>query len=166
MVAGGAGGEVALSTLHLALRDVQLLPAEQQACVLSALASATLPVDRDNAFTVIALLIDALNAADANPRRGRFDPQSLRAIFSRMNDTSTDSALIACGARGAYEVLDGGSERRSFNLRAGPAETFTLPAFIERISTEIDFDRLEAYRLASATKPAAPPPWPLWRMYG
>ena len=147
VVAGGAGREVALSTLHLALRDVQLLPAEQQACVLSALASATLPVDRDNAFTVVALLIDALNAADANPRRGRFDPQSLRAIFSRMTDTSTDSALIACGARGAYEVVDGGSERRSFDLRAGPAGTFTLPAFIGRISTEIDFNRLEAYLL-------------------
>jgi hypothetical protein len=148
VVAGGAGRAVALSSLHLALRDVQLLPAEQQACVLSALASATLPVDRDNAFTVIALLIDALNAADANPRRGRFDPQSLRAVFSRLTDTSTDSALIACGARGAYEVVDGGSERRSFNLRAGAVGTFTLPAFIERISGGIDFDRLEAYVLS------------------
>jgi hypothetical protein len=148
VVGGAASRETALSSLHLALRDVQLLPAEQRACVLSALASATLPVDRDNAFPVIASLIDALNAADANPRRGRFDPKSLRAIFSRMNDTSTDSALIACGARGAYEVVDGGSERRSFALRAGAVETFTLPAFLERISTEIDFDRLEACLLS------------------
>jgi hypothetical protein len=145
VMSGGADRATALSSLHLALRDVQLLPAEQQACVLSALAAATLPVDRDNAFTVVGSLVDALNAAGINPRRGRFDPQSLRAVFSQMNDASTDSALIACGARGAYEVLDGGSERRSLALRAGAVDTFTLPAFIERISTEIDFDRLEAY---------------------
>ncbi|MBZ5585401.1 MAG: hypothetical protein LAQ30_25000 [Acidobacteriia bacterium] len=147
-VVSAAGRDLALEALQLAGKDSQLLPAEQRACVLSALASAAMPVDSMSGFMELDALVTALNDARANPRRGRYAPASIRAAYSGRVDTSTDSALIVCGSRGAYETVDATTERRSFPLRAPGADAFTLPAFLRKIRGAPDYARLEAHVLS------------------
>ncbi len=143
-----AGGDLALQALQLAQKDAQILPAEQRACVFSAIASAAMPLDSLSGYTALDSLVTALNDARANPRRGRYSPESIRAAYSGKADTSTDSPLIVCGNRGAYEAVDAGTERRSFPLRVPGADVFTLNALIRKLRGDVDFARLEAHILS------------------
>ena len=70
-----------MQMLPLASKDIEPLPAEQRVRLLSALSAALVRTDVDAALNVFNQLIAAYNDVRANPRRGKFDPVSVRKTF-------------------------------------------------------------------------------------
>ena len=102
----------ALGYAALALRDHELLPAEQRMLITASLAGATLRIDAENGFTALNLFVKAANDAYIKPHEGRFDPQVVRKRSpSSRATTFTDSSLILANSRGLREVVDTGRGR-------------------------------------------------------
>ena len=67
-------------------------------------------------------LVAAYNDVRANPRRGKFDPASVRRTFNPRSDANSDSSLILPGNRGFYEAVQGERGRHNFGLRVPGVE--------------------------------------------
>ncbi|HEV8148511.1 MAG TPA: hypothetical protein VGP79_19105, partial [Bryobacteraceae bacterium] len=91
-------------------------------------------------------VIEATNDASQRPRRERFNPKIVSAIYSGAADTTTDAALILFGRRGLAEVVDTGVGRHNFALRVPGAGAFSLPDVLRHASA-VDLKRLEAVLL-------------------
>jgi hypothetical protein len=138
-----AGHDDAIEKLKLAMKDVEMLPAEQRMYVLSSLAAAMLHADVDWTLTIVKQLVSSSNDALMRPRRGRFDPKMVRAAFSRGVERTTDSSLIVFGSRGLYEVVVGALQRHQFRLQVPGVIRFTLPAVLGDAG-DVDAKQLEA----------------------
>jgi len=134
IVATSADRVTAIFALHFGLKDADLLSYEQRTAVLPALATASSGVDRDETQAVLGLLIAALNDANTNPRKIRFDPRS---------PFSFDGPRILFGSSGFEEVVQGNQGRQTFPLRVTGANAFSLADFIGQ-AKGVDFMRLEA----------------------
>ena len=143
MISTSPNRDAALQLLPLAAKDIAPLPAEQRVRLLSALAAALVRADTEAAFGVLNQLIAAYNDVRANPRRGRFDPASVRRTFNPRSDANSDSALILPGNRGFYEAVQGERGRHNFGLRVPGASAFTLTTFLASAG-QLDPDRMAA----------------------
>jgi hypothetical protein len=143
IIANMPGFDTALSVLPLAARDLALLPAEQRVILYSALSAALLRTDVDSALGVMNQLVAACNDVRVSPRRGKFDPASVRRTYSPGSSTGTDSALILAGRGGLYEAVQTERGRQNFVLRAPRADAFSLAAFLGAAAA-VDPDRLAA----------------------
>ena len=143
MISTSPNRDAALQLLPLAARDIAPLPAEQRVRLLSALAAGLIRADTEAAFGVLNQLIAAYNDVRANPRRGRFDPASVRRTYNPRSDANSDSALILPGHRGFYEAVQGERGRHNFGLRVPGVSAFTLTAFLAS-SGQLDPDRTAA----------------------
>ena len=132
--------------LPLAAKDAERLPAEVRMLTLSAIAAAAFPADAERALVTLGQVIEATNDAGQRPRRGRFNPKIVRAIYTGAADATTDAALILFGRRGLYEAVDTGIGRHNFALRISGADAFSLPTVV-RHGAAIDLKRLEAVLL-------------------
>jgi hypothetical protein len=132
----------------LALRDIELLPAEQRMKITSGLAGAMLRADADNGFSALKLYVQAANDAYSSPREGRFDPQVLRkhSPLSK-STTSTDSSLILANSRCLCEVVDTGRGRHNFSLKVPGLQATELTGVV-RNASGVDPERLEAIVLS------------------
>ncbi|HEV8145298.1 MAG TPA: hypothetical protein VGP79_02905, partial [Bryobacteraceae bacterium] len=83
--------------LPLAARDAERLPAEVRMLTLSAIAAAVFLADGERALVTLGEVIEATNDASQRPRRERFNPKIVSAIYSGAADTTTDAALILFG---------------------------------------------------------------------
>ncbi len=138
-----AGGDSALQIFHLALRDIEPLPAEHRVALLSALASSMFRVDAESALVALKLAVEASNDAAVRPRRARFNPKLVRAIYRGTGSAPADSGLIVIGVKRTYEAVDDGLGRHSFALRAPGVTVFRIPEAI-RAARSVDPARLEA----------------------
>jgi hypothetical protein len=143
MIAAATRRDDAAQVMPLASKDISLLPAEQRLRLNAALAAALAKWDPEAAFGVLNLVIAAYNDVRTNPRRGRFDPASVRRIYNSKSDGSTDSSLILPGNRGFYEAVQTQRGRRNFGLRVPGVGVFSLPALLAN-ANGIDPGRLEA----------------------
>jgi hypothetical protein len=143
MISTSPNRDAALQLLPLAAKDIAPLPAEQRVRLLSALAPGLIRADSEAAFGVLNQLIAAYNDARANPRRGRFDPASVRRTYNPRSDANSDSALILPGHRGFYEAVQGERGRHNFGLRVPGVNAFTLTALLAA-SGPLDPDRMAA----------------------
>jgi len=134
---------VASEELKLAMRDVEMLSAEQRMFVLAALGAAMLHADLDWTLTVVNQMVVAANNASMRPRRVKFEPKSVR-VFSVTAERTTDGSLIVFGSRGLYEVVAGSLKRHQFRLQVPGVVRFTLPAFLG------DAGAIEAKQLEAA----------------
>lgn len=130
--------DLALQVLPLAARDIAPLPAEQRVRLLSALATSLLRTDVDSSLSVLSQVVAACNDVRVNPRRGKFDPASVRRSAN-----ANDSLLIMTGNRGFYEAVQTERGRHNFVLRLPGVDAFTLSAFLAAAAA-IDSDRLGA----------------------
>jgi hypothetical protein len=133
--------DLALQVLPLAAKDIAPLPAEQRVRLLSALAAALLRTDLDSSLAVLSQVVAACNDVRTNPRRGKFDPASVRRTFN--SGSGSDSSLIATGNRGFYEAVQTERGRHNFVLRTPGVDAFSLSAFLSAAGA-IDPDRLGA----------------------
>ena len=78
-------------------------------------------------------LVASSNDATTRPRRGRFNPKIVRAVYSGATDASNDSALILFSSRGLYEAVDSGLSRHHFSLRVPGVAYFTNRAFTNQV---------------------------------
>jgi hypothetical protein len=85
-------------------------------------------------------LVAACNDVRVNPRRGKFDPASVRRTF---NSNAGDSALVMAGNRGFYEAVQTERGRQNFVLRIPGVDAFTLIAFVAG-TAGVDPDRVSA----------------------
>jgi hypothetical protein len=138
VVANAPRLDLALQVLPLAAKDIAPLPAEQRVRLLSALATALLRTDVDSSLSVLSQVVAACNDVRVNPRRGKFDPASVR----RSSNTN-DSLLVMTGNRGFYEAVQTERGRHNFVLRVPGVDAFTVSAFLAR-AVAIDPDRLGA----------------------
>jgi hypothetical protein len=143
MISTSPNRDAALQLLPLAAKDIAPLPAEQRVRLLSALAAGLVRADAEAAFGVLNQLIAAYNDVRANPRRGRFDPASVRRTFNPRSDANSDSALILPGHRGFYEAVQGERGRHNFGLRVPGVDAFTLTTFLASAG-QLDPDRMAA----------------------
>jgi hypothetical protein len=141
-----AGGDFALQMFHLALRDIEPLPAEHRVALLAAVAAAMFRVDLESAWVALKLAVEASNDAAARPRRARFNPKLVRAIYRGTESAPADSGLIVMSARRVYEAVDDGIGRHSFALRAPGVTALRLPEAV-RAAPRADVARLEAILL-------------------
>jgi hypothetical protein len=135
-VAGAPRMDMALEVYPLAVRDIAPLPAEQRVRLLAALSAALLHSDVDSAITVLNQLVNAYNDVRVNPRRGKFDPLSVRKTYN-------DSATILAGRRGFYEAVQTERGRTNFPLRAPGVDAYSIAAFLPAAAA-LDPDRLGA----------------------
>jgi hypothetical protein len=133
----------ALNYFSLGLRDAKVLPAEQRLTVDVALAAVMLPRDQDSGLFALRQVVQAANDAYMTPRKGRFDPQVIRKIFSSETSTATDSPLVLLNSRCTCEVVDTGRGRHNFNLKVPGVTTLTLSRLISNASG-VDPERLES----------------------
>jgi len=147
MIAAATRRDDATQVLPLASKDISLLPAEQRLRLNAALAASLVKWDPEAAFGVLNLVITAYNDVRTNPRRGRFDPASVRRVFNPKSDGSSDSSLILPGNRGFYEAVQTQRGRHNFGLRAPGVSVFTLNGLLSAAGG-IDPDRLSAAILA------------------
>jgi hypothetical protein len=124
----------ALQALHMGLKDAESFPPPPRACALAALATASLPVDRDEAMTILNRLVVAQNDVGASSEREGFDPKA---------ESFNDNPFIRCGVRGVYEVVDTRNGQQRFPLRLPKVSVYTLNDFIKQDSP-LEFQRLEA----------------------
>src|SRR5215831_8022547 len=110
---------------------------------LAALAGAVLQKDSANGLLAVSLWITASNDAYTSPHKGRFDPQSVRRIFSRGVSTSDDSALILANGRCLCEAVDTGRGRHYFTLKAPGVATMQLTDVLRNAGPQ-EFERLLA----------------------
>jgi hypothetical protein len=143
MIAAATRRDDATQVMPLASKDISVLPAEQRLRLNAALAASLVKWDQDAAFGVVNLVIAAYNDVRTNPRRGRFDPASVRRVFNSKSDGSSDSSLILPGNRGFYEAVQTQRGRRNFGLRVPGVGVFTLQGLIAGAGG-IDAGRLEA----------------------
>ncbi len=136
MIAGSTKPDVALGLVPLAAKDIALLPAEQRVRLLSALAASLVRVDTETSYGVLNQLVAAYNDVRVNPRRGKFDPTSVRR-------TANDSSLILPGNRGFNEAVQTQRGRHNFGLHVPGVDTFTLAAFLAAAGPP-DYERLSA----------------------
>jgi hypothetical protein len=142
-MASSPNRDSALQVLPLAANDIAPLPAEQRVRLLSALATSLVRVDSEAAFGVLNQLVAALNDVRTNPRRGKFDPASVRRTFNPRSDANSDSSLILPGNRGFYEAVQGQRGRHNFGLRVPAVNAFSLTTFLAA-SGPLDPDRTAA----------------------
>jgi len=143
MIEAATRRDDAAQVLPLAQKDIGLLPAEQRLRLNAALAASLVKWDPEAAFGVLNLVIAAYNDVRTNPRRGQFDPASVRRVFNPKSDGSSDSSLILPGNRGFYEAVQTQRGRRNIGLRVPGVSVFTLHALIAG-AIGIDPGRLEA----------------------
>jgi hypothetical protein len=147
LVAAARDGGEALGYAALALREIELLPAEQRMLATAALAGATFPVDADNAFSQLNLFVQAANDAYRNPHQARFDPQVIRRQSAMAKTTTfTDSSLILANSRCLCEAVDTGRGRHSFTLKVPGLQATGLTGVV-RNASGVDTERLEAILL-------------------
>src|SRR5262249_3163926 len=132
-----------LGYLQLGLKDLESLPAELKMVASSALAGAVLARDAQNGLLAVSLWGGAANDAYTSPHKGRFDPQSVRKIYSRNTTTGDDSALILANRRCLCEAVDSGRGRNYFTLKVPGVNQFQLRDVI-RGAPVADFERLLA----------------------
>jgi hypothetical protein len=147
IVAGAPNREAASGLFQLALRDIELLPAEQRIYTLCALANAIRRVDPDGFLLATGQAVAAQNDAYDRPRRGRFDPNAVRKIYTGGSGSGTDSPLILHSRYGLYEIVDSGQARHRFTLHVAGADAFSLAAAV-RNAAAVDPARLEAIVVA------------------
>ncbi|MEO8369496.1 MAG: hypothetical protein ABI806_09860 [Candidatus Solibacter sp.] len=147
MIAAATRRDDAAQVLPLASKDISPLPAEQRLHLNEALAASLVKWDPEAAFGVINLVIAAYNDVRTNPRRGRFDPASVRRAFNPRSDGASDSSLILPGNRGFYEAVQTQRGRHNFGLRVAGVRVFTLNGLLAAAGG-IDPDRLSAAILA------------------
>ncbi len=134
----------ALGYFGLAIRDAELLPAEQRMVIAAALTNVMLHVDTDNGIRALNLFVKAANDAYSGPREGRFDPQVFRKHSLRSEATTfTDSSLILMNSRCLCEIVDSGRGRHSFTLKVPGVQLTQLDAVV-RNATGADTEPLEA----------------------
>ena len=143
MISAGANRDTTLGLLPLAAAHIKLLPAEQRVRLFSALAAGLVRSEPESAYGVLNQLIAAYEDVRVSPRRGWFDPASVRRNFSPKSDAATDSSLILPGNRGFYEAVQTPRGRRNFGLRVPGVSAFTLAAFLAAAGAH-DPDRLTA----------------------
>lgn len=143
MISTAPNRDAAMQLLPLASKDIAPLPAEQRVRLLSALAAGLVRTDVESALGVLNQLIAAYNDVRANPRRGKFDPASVRRTFNPRSDGSSDSSLILAGNRGFYEAVQTQRGRHNFGLRVPGVSAFTMAGFLSG-SGAIDPDRMSA----------------------
>jgi hypothetical protein len=156
MIAASTSRDTALGILPLPARDIAQLPAEQRVRLLSALATSLLHIDTQAAFGVLNQLVAACEDVRVNPRRGKFDPASVRRAYN--SNGGTDSSLILPGNRGFYEAVQTARGRRNFGLRVPGVTAFTLGAFLTDAGTA-DLDRLTAAVLGLRDETAQSAAW-------
>jgi len=148
LAAGARDHSEALGYATLALRDVELLPAEQRMVITAGLAAAILRADANNGFTAMNLFVQAANDAYSSPHEGRFDPQALRKHSPLSKSTTfTDSSLILANSRCLCEVVDTGRGRQNFTLKVPGLQTRDLTGAV-RTASGVDAERLEAILLS------------------
>ena len=133
----------AVQVLPLAARDIAQLPAEQRLRLQAALAAGLAGWDPEASYTTLGQLVVSYNDVRANPRRGRFDPASVRRIFNPRSDGTSDSSLILSGNRGFYEAVQSQRGRHNFGLKVSNVTALSLDAFLAD-ATKLDPDRLAA----------------------
>jgi hypothetical protein len=135
--------DTAIQIAALASRDIAPLPGEQRVRLLSALTTALLRTNVDAAMAPFRDLLRAANDVYISPRRGRFDPASVRRTFSPNATTGSDSALILPSVHGFFEAVETVRGRHNFTLRAPGVATFQLKDFISA-AKGVEPARLEA----------------------
>jgi hypothetical protein len=138
----------ALGYYALAVRDAELLPAEQRMLITAALTSVMLRADADNGTRALNLFVNAANDAYSNPRKGRFDPQVFRKHSPLSEATTfTDSSLILANSRCVCEAVDTGRGRHNFTLKVPAVQSTSLDAVVQN-AAGADTERLEAVLLS------------------
>jgi len=143
MIATAKDSDTPIQISALATRDIVPLPAEQRVRLLSTLAATLLRSNVDTAMTVLRDLVRAANDVYVNPRRGRFDPASVRRTFNPNATTSSDTALILPNANGFFEAVQTVRGRHNFTLRAPGLVAFKIVDFLSA-ANGVDPGRLEA----------------------
>jgi hypothetical protein len=133
----------AVQVLQLAMRDVALLPAEQRIRLYAAVGGAVLRSDGDAGLNVMSDLVTAYNDQRVSPRKGVFDPRSVRRIYNPKADSATDSALVLPSSRGFYEAVETERGRHNFTLRVPGVDSFNMAQFLQHA------DRVEWARVAA-----------------
>jgi hypothetical protein len=134
----------ALGYFGLAIRDAELLPAEQRMVITAALTNVMLRVDPESGMSTLNLFVKAANDAYSSPREGRFDPQVFRKHSPLSEATTfTDSSLILANSRCLCEIVDTGRGRHSFTLKVPGVQATQLDAVV-RNATGADTEHLEA----------------------
>jgi hypothetical protein len=138
----------ALGYFGLAIRDAELLPAEQRMLITAALTSVMLRANADDGIRALDLFVRAANDAYSSPRKGRFDPQVFRKHSPLSEATTvTDSSLIMANTRCVCEAVDTGRGRHNFTLKVPAVQSTSLEAVV-RNATGADTERLEATLLS------------------
>ena len=143
MMTASAARDTTVEILQLADRDAERLPAELRIRLFSALAASAMPSDPETALMVATHVVTAYNDAYTSPRKGVFDPSSLRKIYNPKADTSTDSALVLPGGHAFSEAVQLEKGRQNFPLKVPGVTVYSLAAFLES-AKGADPARLEA----------------------
>jgi hypothetical protein len=143
MVATAKDRDTALQMAALAVRDIAPLPAEQRVRLSSTLTAALLGINVDAAITNLSDVVHASNDAYVSPRRGRFDPGSVRRTYNPDRTSFSDSMLILPSARGFTEAVETVRGRHNFTLRAPIPAVFSIADLISA-ATVVEPGRLES----------------------
>ena len=122
---------LAHKAVTLGLEDAAPLPADQQVCILPALASAALAHVPEEALGILRLTVAADNAAAA----------ALAKAGTAMPDSF--AAGIRCRVTGPVELVNVHGHKLAFPLRPPSLDAFALEAFLERAQA-VGFDKLES----------------------